>query len=196
MRQHLAGREAGILAVALKLHLVTKPGKPAEQSPGAAIDTLDLRIEHDVFERPNDLFGTEPAAVLAGTAGILAQPVLLDDKWELRLDLLARTVMGVAVIDADRGTHAVLAVLGAPTPANQPAKIDEKVVVARVAAVDHGYDEVGVMARDDARRDRGRERLEDRVDDGHRISHPPSHRRRALRAHYLARRQHHFEVAE
>src|ERR1022692_4712970 len=28
--EDLAGREAGILAVALKLHLVTKPGKPAE----------------------------------------------------------------------------------------------------------------------------------------------------------------------
>src|SRR6266567_1713223 len=68
LRQHLAGRETDVLTIAPQLHLVAERREAAEQAPRTAVDTLDLRVEADLVERPHHLLGAKTAAVLAGAA--------------------------------------------------------------------------------------------------------------------------------
>ena len=81
--------------------------------------------------RLHHLLGAEAAAEVPGAAGIGPQGVALDQQRILRLDLLGRAVMGVAIVDRDRGAHAVAVVLGAPAAADQAAEIDVERVVGR-----------------------------------------------------------------
>ena len=60
-----------------------------------------------------------PAAVAAGSAGVADQRQALDHHREFSLELLARAVMGVAVIDADGGRDPIFAALGAPAAAER-----------------------------------------------------------------------------
>ena len=88
-------------------------------------------------------------------------------------------------------------VLGAPAAAERAEAADEELATSAVLMPwnDDGQ-QIGVVAGDDAVRDRRRQRLEDRVDDGHRIGHPPAHRRRPHRADHAAGRHDGLEAAE
>ena len=72
-------------------------------------------------------------------------------------------------------------------------KNSEVLVLMPCSRRDH---QIGVMAGDDAIRNHRRQRLEHRVDDGHRIGHPPAHRRRPHRADDAAGRHDGLEAAE
>ena len=155
-----------------------------------------LVVDHHVGARAHHALDAEAAAPPAGAAGIRHQRVALDHDRKLELGLLVRAVVGVAVVDADRAGDAVLGPLRAPAAAERAEAADEELVGAIVDAVERRRQQVGVVAGDDAVRDRRRQRLEDRVHDGHRIGHPPAHRRRPHRADDAAGRHDGLEAAE
>ena len=126
---------------------------------------LDLAVEGEVGARPHHALDAEAAAMAAGAAGIRHQRIALDHHREFGLDLLVRAVVGVAVIDADRGGDAVLAALGAPAAAERAEIAEEELVGARIDAVELRDQQVGMVAGDDAVRDRRRQRLEHGIDD-------------------------------
>ena len=157
---------------------------------------IALGVDHHVGARAHHALDAEPAAMAAGAAGIRHQRIALHHDRKLDLGLLVRAVVGVAVVDADRAGDAVLGHLGAPAAAERPEAADEELGCPGVDAVERRRQEVGVMAGDHAAGNRRRQRLEDRVDDGHRIGHPPAHRRRPHRADHAARRHDDLEAAE
>ncbi len=175
---------------------IAEAGKRAVQPPRPAAGAIHLRVERDLAAHLHHLLSAEPTAEFAGPAGIRTQRITLDQHRIFGFNLLARAVMGVAVIDGDRGIDAVAVVLGAPAAADQPAEINVEAVVARPAAVDAAEHEISMMAGNDAIRNGRRQRLEDSVDDRHRKRHPHPHRRRLLRADHASRRQHDVERAE
>ena len=77
------------------------------------------------------MLAAQPAAVPPGAAAVLAQRVSLDQHGILRLQLLGRAVVGVAVVDADGGRHAVLGRLGAPAAAQRTDADDVELAVRR-----------------------------------------------------------------
>src|SRR5262249_62274313 len=87
---------------------------------------LALIVDHDIRARAHHAFHAEPAAATAGTAGIRYQRIALDHDGKLELGLLVRAVVGVAVVDANRGGDAILAHLGTPAAAQRPKPADEE----------------------------------------------------------------------
>ena len=158
--------------------------------------SLALVVDHHIRARAHHPLNPEAAAAAAGTAGIGHEGVAFDHDGKLELGLLVRAVMGIAIVDTNRSGDAVLGQFASPAAAQRPEAADEEFGGALVDAVERGCQEIGVVAGDHAVRNGGCQRLEDRVHDGHRIGHPPAHRRRPHRADHPTWRDDSLEAAE
>src|SRR5579862_10018860 len=156
---------------------------------------LDLRIERHRHAGADHALDAESAAVSPGAAGIWNELVALDHDRELDFGLFARTVMRIAVVDAYGGGDTVLVALRAPAAAQRPEIGEEEFRGFGVDAVQRGDQQIGMMPGDDTVWNNRRQRLEHRIDDGHRVGHPPAHRRWPDRADDAARRNDCFQVA-
>src|SRR3954452_18635362 len=103
--------------------------------------------------------------------------MFLEEEGILGFHLLAGTVVRIAVVHAYRARHAVLGLLRAPATTERASRHDEEAPILRRHAVDQAYTEVRVMRGNGPVGDRALHGLEYRVDDGHRVGHPPAHRR-------------------
>src|SRR5262249_52984378 len=111
---------------------------------------LALIVDHHIGARTHHALDAEPAATTAGAAGIRHQRVALDHDWKLELGLLVRAVVGVAIIDANRGGDAILVHLGAPAAAQRSKAADEELGGSVVDAMKRRGQKIGVMAGDDS----------------------------------------------
>src|SRR4051812_7823366 len=93
----------------------------AEQSPGAAVDALDIRVHYRFVGRLHYLLGAQAALPAPGAAGILAQRVAQAAHRILGFYLLDGAVVRVAVVDANGGVCTVRALLCAPATTGESA---------------------------------------------------------------------------
>ena len=97
---------------------------------------LALIVRDHMAARPHDALESEPAAPAAGAAGVQHQRVALDHDGKLELGLLVRTVVGVAIIDANRSGDSIFCQLRAPAAAQRPEAADKELGGFLVDAVE------------------------------------------------------------
>ena len=137
-----------------QLHLIAGAVEPPPSRPQGRQWARSLWVLTIMWRaRAHHALDAEPAAMAAGAAGIRHQRVALDHKRKFDLGLLVRAVVGVAVVDADRGGDAVLAQLGAPAAAERTETGDEEFAGPRIDAVERRRQQVGMMTGDHAVRE-------------------------------------------
>src|SRR5262245_30978893 len=124
--QHLGVREIGLPSAALaQRHLVAGACEATVEPPGPAMGALDLGVHGHWNARTHHPLDAEPTTTAAGTTRVRNERVALDHQRKLRLGLLVRRVVSIAIVDAHGGADAILAALGAPA-ATERAEIGDE----------------------------------------------------------------------
>ena len=184
-----------VAAVVADQHrLVDGAGLAAGEPPGRILRALVVDVGDAFLQRPIGQIDAEPAAMLAGAAGIRAQGKALDQERILDLLQLDRRAAHVALADRDRRELAVLVRASAPAAAEDVHQQEAPPV--RPEAADRAAAHVALVRGRDALGQRRRQRLEDGVDHGRQRDAPEPERRRPSGVEDLALGQDQLERPE
>ena len=115
LHQHFGiGKIILTLAALREDDLITHAGMTAIQTPGFAVHTIHLGIEIHRRTRHHHLLGAQSATETTRATGVLTQRMLFIQQRKLRFHLLDRIVVGITIVHADGGRHAIFIVLGTP----------------------------------------------------------------------------------